>query len=176
MVMMHQWNERTLANAKGGRYLGVAGSVIGAVIAPIMDLMRPSRKENVIGNLRPSGNMDGPNQMYVYNPAEGTRTTTKETTENNPYPLYINNQLPGGGYQSNPQQSTVQQRDSTNCSYIGDAGNTAATSNAPVYNADYNAHLNANRSSLSTAPRANALRQGNMDLFQGDQKYTNLKN
>ena len=162
-------NERTLANAKGGRFLGVAGSVIGAVIAPIMDVLRPSRKENVIGNLRPTGNMDGPNQMYVYNPAEGTRTTTKETTEKNPYPLYINNQIPGGGYQSSPQQPTEQQRDSTNCSYIGDAGNTAGTSNAPVYNAEYNAHLNSNRSSLSTAPRGNAPAMGNMELFQGNQ-------
>jgi len=162
-------NERTLNEEREGRFGGVAGSVIGAVVAPILDALRPSRKENVIGNLRPTGNMDGPSQMYVYNPADVARTTTKETTETNPYPMNINNQMPGGGYQSNPQQPVVQQRDSTSCSYIGDPGNTAATSNAPTYNAAYNANLNANRSSITNAPRGNALRAGNMNLFQGEQ-------
>ena len=168
-------NERTLTEDRWGRFGAVAGSVIGAVVAPIMDVIRPSRKENVIGNLRPSGNMDGPSQSYVYNPADRARTTTKETTENNPYPMNINSQRPGGGYETNPQQSTVQQRDSTNCYYMGDSGNTAATSNAPTYNAAYNAHLNANKSSLSVAPRANAMRQGNMNLFQGSQNISVVK-
>ena len=145
------------------------------MVAPILDILRPSRKENVIGNARPTGNMAGPDQSYVYNPADRARTTTKETTAANPYPMNINNQRPGGGYQSSPHQPTVQQRDSTNCYYMGDAGNTAGTSNPTTYNAAYNAHLNAQRSSLSTAPRANALRIGNMDLFQGTQNISVVK-
>ena len=165
-------NERTLTNDRGGRFGAVAGSVIGAVVAPILDVLRPSRKENVIGNLRPSGNMDGPSQMYVYNPADKARTTTKETTEDNPYPMYINNQVPGGGYETAPHQPVFQQRDNTNCSYLAPVGNTQGTSNPPTYNAAYNATLNANRSEITTAPRGNALRMGNMNLFQGDQNIS----
>jgi len=168
-------NERSLTSERSGRFGGMAGSVIGAVVAPLLDVLRPSRKENVIGNARPTGNMAGPDQSYVYNPADRARTTTKETTAANPYPMNINNQRPGGGYESNPQQPTVQQRDSTNCYYMGDPGNTAGTSNPPTYNAAYNANLNAQRSSLSTAPRANALRVGNMDLFQGTQNISVVK-
>jgi hypothetical protein len=168
-------NERTLTEARGGRFGGMAGSVIGAVVAPLLDILRPSRKENIIGNARPTGNMVGPNESYVYNPADRARTTTKETTAANPYPLNINNQRAGGGYQTNPQQPVVQQRDNTNCYYVGDVGCTPGTSNAPTYNAAYNAHLNETRSSLSTAPRGNALRVGNMDLFQGTQNISVVK-
>ena len=169
-------NERNFTQERGNRFGGVAASVIGAVVAPILDILRPSRKENVIGNLRPSGNMDGPSQSYVYNPADRAPTTIREMTENNPYPMNINNQRPGGGYKTNPQQVKVQQRDNTSCYYMGDAGNTAGTSNPPTYNAAYNAHLNATKSSLSIAPRANALRQGNMELFNSTQNISVVKN
>jgi len=168
-------NERTLVEERSGRFGAVAGGVIGAVVAPLLDVLRPSRKENVIGNARPTGNMAGPEESYVYNPADRARTTTKETTAANPYPMNINNQRGGGGYQSNPQQPVVQQRDSTSCYYMGDSGNTPGTSNPPTYNAAYNANLNATKSSLSTAPRGNALRTGNMDLFQGTQNISVVK-
>ena len=134
-------NERTLTQDRGGRFGVASGSVIGAVVAPLLDILRPSRKENVIGNMRPTGNMAGPEEMYVYNPAEKARTTTRETTEVNPFPMNINSQRPGGGYRTNPQQSVAQQRDNTNCPYSGGIGNTSGTSNAPVYNAAYNATI-----------------------------------
>ena len=143
--------------------------MIGAVVAPLLDILRPSRKENVIGNMRPTGNMDGPSEMYVYNPADVARTTTRETTEVNPFPMNVNNQRPGGGYQTADQQPVSQQRDNTSCPYSGNAGNTAGTSNAPVYNAAYNATINPNKSDIANAPRGNALAMGNMNLFEGTQ-------
>ena len=160
-------NPRQMSNSD--RFGTIAGTAIGAVVAPLLDVLRPSRKENVIGNLRPTGNMSGQNQSYVYNPAEGARMTMRETTEANPYPMYMNGQRSGGGYQTNPQQPVLQQRDSTSCSRTGAVGNTAATSNAPTYNGAYNAHLNANKSSISTAARGNAMRTGNMNLFSSEQ-------
>ena len=36
-------------------YFGDFGSAIGAVVSPLMDVLRPSRKENVIGNIRIHG-------------------------------------------------------------------------------------------------------------------------
>ena len=162
-------NERNFTSERGGRYGGVAGSVIGAVIAPLLDILRPSKKENVIGNMRPTGNMGGPSEMYVYNPADVARTTTKETTEVNPFPMYVNNQRPGGGYQTSEQQPVSQQRDDTSCPYSGNVGNTQGTSNAPVYNAAYNATINPNKSDIANAARGNALAMGNMNLFEGVQ-------
>ena len=162
-------NERNFTSERGGRFNGVAGSVIGAVVAPLLDILRPSRKENVIGNMRPTGNMSGPSEMYVYNPADVARTTTRETTEVNPFPMNVNNQRPGGGYETAEQQPVSQQRDNTSCPYSGNAGNTAGTSNAPVYNAAYNATINPNKSDIANAPRGNALSMGNMNLFEGTQ-------
>ena len=160
-------NPRQLTNSS--RFGTIAGTAIGAVVAPLLDVLRPSRKENVIGNLRPTGNMAGPEQSYVYNPAEGARMTMRETTEANPYPMYINGKQGADGYLASPQQPVVQQRDSTSCSRTGVVGNTAGTSNAPTYNAAYNAHLNANKSAISNAPRGNAMRTGNMNLFSAEQ-------
>ena len=38
---------------------GIAGALVNALTAPLMDVLRPSRKENVIGNMRPMGNASG---------------------------------------------------------------------------------------------------------------------
>ena len=62
---------------------GVVGGWVKAVVAQVMDVLRPSRKENVIGNLRPTGNAGGAygvNQARVWNPADRTKTTIKEQT------------------------------------------------------------------------------------------------
>ena len=39
--------------------LGPVGAAVNALTAPILDFLRPSRKENVIGNMRPMGNVTG---------------------------------------------------------------------------------------------------------------------
>lgn len=98
-------------------------SLAKAVVAPLMDVLRPTRKENVVGNLRTYGNM-GPNEYssgYVYNPADKTRTTIREMTENDPQHYNVNNQSTFGGYGyiTNEQQPVSQHRDTTNCEYTG---------------------------------------------------------
>ena len=47
-------NSRTLTGETSN--LGIAGSVVSALTAPLLDLLRPTRKQNVIGNMRPMGN------------------------------------------------------------------------------------------------------------------------
>ena len=60
-------------------------STIKALIAPIQDILKPSKKENTIGNIRQAGNvtMPIPAKQTVYDPNDITRTTIKETQIHN---------------------------------------------------------------------------------------------
>lgn len=103
--------------------MGPIKAIHQAVIAPLLDIMRPSRKENFVGNLRKSGNaaiVDG-GASYVYNPSEKARTTIRETTENKKQHNFVNNQKEAGGYGYivNKHQAVNQQRDTTTTEYSG---------------------------------------------------------
>ena len=138
---------------------GIYGAVRAAV-APILDVLRPSRKENVIGNARPNGNVsttrtEGP----IYNPADRLRTTIKETTagELDCNHLNVQNQA-AHAYLVSKQQPVTVQRDSTNRAHTGGAGpgeHAAATS----YDAGYAQRNNDNKICPS---RING---GNMQVF-----------
>ena len=56
-------------------------SIVKSIIAPIQDIIKPSKKENAIGNLRQAGNvtMPIPTKQTVYDPDDVARTTIKET-------------------------------------------------------------------------------------------------
>jgi len=60
-------------------------SIVKALIAPLQDVLRTTRKENFIGNPRPSGNMNAqmPSQLTVHDPDDVARTTIKETMVHN---------------------------------------------------------------------------------------------
>ena len=79
------------------------------------------KKEIVIGNARPVGNVQGKNGVQnsnVWSPNDRPRTTIKEQTENN---KFINHgyHYKEGGYTTNPQRVIYNQRDSTNYSNYG---------------------------------------------------------
>lgn len=119
-------NNRSINSNQKPQY-GAVSTFAKAIIAPIMDVLRPTRKENVIGNMRPVGNAGTKETLagYVYNPADRAKTTIREMTENRPDHYNINNQKESGGYGYlvNEQQDVAQQRDTTNCEYIGNVGN-----------------------------------------------------
>jgi hypothetical protein len=156
---------------------GIAGGWLRAITAPILDALRPSRKENVIGNIRPNGNAGGSygvNEARVWNPADRTKTTIKEQTIDNIRP----NGNPGGnfgvndgGYLSADYQPVCNQRDTTTCSYTGDAGATPWSTAGPVYNAAYNANLNPNKEILEAA-QGKFKNAGSMSLFNDTQNTT----
>ena len=139
---------------------GIVNGWVRAITAPILDVLRPSRKENVIGNMRPNGNAGGTygvNEARVWNPADRTKTTIKEQTIDNIRP----NGNPGGtygvnegGYLAAEYQPVDNQRDTTSCPYTGDAGATPWSTAGPVYNAAYNANLNPNKEVLEAAQGA----------------------
>ncbi len=85
-------------------------SAIGAVIAPVMDILKPSRKEEYSCNMRVYGNTTGevPGN-YVLTPGDIPNTTIKETTLYQPNG-YIGNQS-NDAYLITDQQPITNQRD-----------------------------------------------------------------
>lgn len=113
-------------------------SAIGAVIAPIMDVFKPARKEEYVHNMRIYGNMIGevPGN-YVKTPGDVTNTTIKETTLYKPNG-YIGNQI-SGAYQVTDHQSITNQRDTTSefCQ-MNPLGGSGTKHGSRQYDAVYN--------------------------------------
>ena len=88
-------------------------SAIGAVIAPVMDMLKPSRKEEYSCNMRVYGNIAGevPGN-YVMTPGDIPNSTIKESTLYQPNG-YIGNQT-NDAYMISDQQPITNQRDSVN--------------------------------------------------------------
>ena len=112
---------------------GFSGA-IGAVIAPLMDVLKPSRKEEVTNNIRVYGNSGTTvASNYVLNPNDVTNTTVKETTMYAPN-FYINNQKEGQ-YINTYMPYDLTQRDTSSEEYIGGVGNN--NSGPMIYDAIY---------------------------------------
>lgn len=71
-------------------------SEVKKLMVPLADVMRQTRKENFIGNIRPEGNMkaDMPSKLTVYDSNDIARTTIKETNIHNTHDGF----LQGGEY------------------------------------------------------------------------------
>ena len=109
------------ATTKNTTDFGIVGSVIGSVIAPVLDIMRPSRKENVLGNLRESGNVQQRvGGHYVINPGDRPKTTIKEMTTGRGNHINVqatNHQ--SGAYKITEHQQIINNRATTNTSECG---------------------------------------------------------
>jgi hypothetical protein len=117
------------------------GGAIGAVIAPLMDILRPTRKDETISNVRVYG--EGASSISkgpVYNPQDTTPTTIKETTLYAPT-FNINNQK-DGIYVNNYTAPDLTQRDTTSCEYYTAAGGYATGYGDMNYDAAYRQHNN----------------------------------
>ena len=140
---------------------GFSGS-IGAVIAPLMDVFRPSRKEEFGANLRVYGDAGSSvPDSYVNNPNDVTPTTIKETTLYAPN-MYYGNQVEGGGYMTNQQQPIFNQRDSTSCSSYGPAGGASTGYGDVIYGNAYKTQINNDNKEETLYSRTN---QGNTNIF-----------
>jgi hypothetical protein len=136
------------------------GGAIGAVIAPFMDILRPSRKEECAHSVRVYGEAGTRvPQSYVINPNDATQTTIKETTLYAPS-FNIDGQKEGT-YVNNQSQFNETQRDTTSCSYIGTSGGHGSQYGNMVYESAYNQHNN-DIKSLTINNRPN---QGGTSMF-----------
>ena len=133
-----------------------------ALATPVMDMLRPSRKTNVIGNLRPIGNAKGPQEPKIYNRHQPPKSTIKERYEENKY-IPMGMHAHNGGYTTNEIQVKGQQRTSTQEKYIGNISSSSRTSKPENYSQYNNVRIN-NKDLLSYS-RTNP---GNMKLVNNN--------
>jgi len=168
ITRLHSTNR---SNTKPTPFLGTTiGNAMKAVVAPLLEVVRPSRKENVVGSIRPYGNVQNRvSAGVVYNPADRMPTTIKETTESlldfnhlNVTPL-----TDGTGYLVAEQQDVYTQRETTEPEYFGSSG--GATNQGFRSNmAARNQHNNINKPSKEYTP------SGNMAMFNNNENI-NIK-
>ncbi len=127
---------------------GAVNSIVKGMFAPVMDVLRPSRKEDVIYNANQLGNVQAavPN-LPLTNPNDKLKTTNKEMTADKIGLNYLNvshiNGNGGGGYEATTTVAKSQQR---NFGESGTRGNIGNTMNAPMdINAWNEQHNNVNK-------------------------------
>jgi len=166
-------NARTFTSERT-KLLG-ASSIVSALTAPILDLLRPTRKQNVVGNMRPMGNVQGVNGNHerpVWNPNDTPAPTIREQTENTKHMLM------GGGTESNgyltaKQRPVAQNRDNTSYSYIPNAAGAPGTTKPRTYDSEYRRRTNPNKEVVSKVDRYNI---GNHSLGSRAQNITTFSN
>jgi len=148
---------------------GFSGAV-GAVIAPLMDLLRPTRKDETINNVRIYGEA-APSvpKGYVYNPQDTTNTTIKETTLYSPN-FNINNQKESI-YVNNYTSPDLTQRDTTSSEYFTAAGGYATGYGDMSYDAAYRQHNN----DIKSQTIVNRPNQGGTQIFNQQMNLTTIK-
>lgn len=155
-------NNRT--TDKENTELGGIFGMARAAIAPIVDILKPTRKENVIGNLRQSGNVNGLNPgVHIFNANDKTKTTNREMTTGKIDLNYVNVQSQnhrGDAYQVTQHQNYDNQRTTTNKEYIGTA--VSGGRGQKQYNAAYAQQNNVNKT-YELRPN-----QGNMSLYNNE--------
>jgi hypothetical protein len=145
-------------------YFGLVSGSLGAAVAPLLDILRPSRKENVLGTLRPYQNPGTTvPESYIFNPADRPAPTIRETTENSKFHLNINSNQLGGAYQSTPVQAKDTYRQETSDYYY--AGNAASSTKEPK---SYEAGYNQRNNDIKASTIDGYMVQGNMSLMNGD--------
>ena len=142
----------------GGIY-GMAKSVI----APLLDILKPSRKENMIGNLRESGNVNGTVPTgHLFNSNDKTKITNREMTTGKIGLNHLNVQAQGhgNGKHVSQYQPIQNQRATTNHEHLGTGG--ASNMGLRPYNAAYAQENNVNKT-YELRPN-----QGNMSLLNNN--------
>jgi nucleoside diphosphate kinase len=143
-----------------------------ASFAPILDIFRQTRKEDTIGNLRQTGNVNGLTPTgHLFNINDKTKVTNREMTTNKIDMNFVNVQGQnnnGNAYQVTQHQNYDNQRTTTSTEYIG-SGNACGSGLRP-YNNAYAQQNNVNKSYES---RTN---QGSMNLFNNHNNSTTSRN
>jgi hypothetical protein len=161
-------NNRTVN--KQDAYFGMVSGGLHAAVAPLLDILRPSRKENSVGNMRPYQNPGTRvSNSYIFNPSDRAPTTHRETMEDSKYVGGINRNQRGGGYESTEHQAVNNSRSETgDFLYSGIAGGGDRYSQMKSYEAEYNQRNNDIKSSTIEG----RLVPGNMKLLNAKVNVT----
>ena len=141
---------------------GMITGMVNSATAPLMDIIKPTRKEGLVDSVRVMGNPAGsvPKSTF-FDPNNKVKTTTKETTQYSPYdygsrPVNMNQ---SGAYEVTEQQPIHNQRETTSTDYVGAAGNYNKQTS---YESIYNQTINSNRSNEMQ------MNHGNTNMFNSN--------
>ena len=153
------------SNQQSG-YFGAFSGSMGAAIAPLLDILRPSRKENTVGTLRPYQNAKSAvSSSYIFNPNDKLAPTIRETTENSKFHLNVNANQRGGAYEVTKNQPINNQRDTTTDYYYAGGSSAGERGRQPrAYDAEYNQRNN----DLKSSTIQGYMVKGNMKLLNSD--------
>lgn len=155
-------NNRSTANVDD--YFGIVGGALGAVVAPLLDVLRPSKRQNTVGTLRPYQNPESTvKNSYLLNPGDRPGPTIRETTERSNGHKFINSGQDNTAYMITKPMDVYTNRRDTSVEYGGPVGVVGAKE-ARTYDAEYRQRNNDIKSSTIDGRMA----PGNMSLLQSD--------
>lgn len=153
-------NNRSTANVDD--YFGIVGGALGAVVAPLLDVLRPSKKQNTVGTLRPYQNAESTvKNSYLMNPGDRPAPTIRETTERSNGHMFINSGQDKTAYMITKPMDVYTNRRDTSTEYGGAA---SGAKEVRPYDAEYRQRNNENKSSTI----AGRMVPGHMSLLQTD--------
>jgi len=176
---LEDWSHTYRANAthrstqsgdhEGHSFRSGFSRAMGAVVSPLMDVLRPTRKDEAMYNVHVIGEnvkTAVPNS-YVVNPNDILKTTIKETT------LYsaagqINNQAQNNMYVANALAPNETQRDTASQEYFTAGGSNTGPM---VYDAVYQHQANDLKSSVIQGRTA----QGGTQIFNPQMNSSTLR-
>ena len=138
-------------------YFGAIGGAFGAALSPLLDALKPTRKENTIGNMRLYEN-----PKYHVNASYGPNTnsaptTNREMTEKGSGHLNFHGHVQGA-HQSTPHQQIINNRQTQSDFYYVGAGTGSHEQRS------YVAELNQRNNDVKASTIKGRLVQGNMKL------------
>jgi hypothetical protein len=163
-------NNRDLNHKAGTRYGSGFTNAIGAITAPIAQMLNPTKKQEVINNMRVYGNAGSTvEREQVFNSNDVAPTTVKETTL---YAPNTNMQNQGSdAYLVSQHQSIENQRDTTTLPFTGNAGGASTKYGQTSYMANHNQNNNEKKEQTIQGRTTG----GNMQLFNSDMRVNTAK-
>jgi hypothetical protein len=147
-------------------YFGIVGGAFSAAVAPLLDVLRPSRKENTVGTLRPYQNPGSSvSQSYIFNPADRPSATIRETTEITKHHLGVDANQRGGAYAVTSHQPVQNNRQTTDNFYY--AGGSSANERGRQMTS-YEANYNQRNNDIKSSTIQGYMVQGNMNLLNSN--------
>ncbi len=147
-------------------YFGAIGGAFGAAVAPLLDILRPTRKEDTVRNLRLYQNAKpAVGGSYVYDANDKPLPTIREMTENSKNHANINAGQNGGGYIVSEHQMAETARANTgDFYYAGGSSAKGGSQNSRTYDAEYNQRNN----DLKSSTIAGRMSVGNLKMGSSD--------
>jgi hypothetical protein len=138
-------------------YFGAIGGAFGAALSPLLDALKPTRKENVIGNMRLYEN-----PKYHVNASYGPNTnnaptTNREMTEKGSGHLNFHGHVQGAHQVTSHQAAVNARQTQSDYCYVG-------SGQGSLEQRSYEAELNQRNNDVKASTIKGRLVQGNMSL------------